>query len=333
MDARLLITLPLRAAFLLACLAFPHNVAAQSGPVAQWQSSQWYRGGATLDLDFVHDQYWLNGTSYSGVANFVTGAGATFTRAGTTNVTSTVAPFYTNSTQAFVSRASSATYFDNAGTLQTASTNTARNATYTYNGSTWVANSGTLVEPASTNYVPYSTFSGATAASATQLVTNGSFGSCSGSTCTSWTTTVNGGTGSVGFSSNVSLTGDGTHAAAAYQTITIAANTWYQLSVTVAAGNSANVRVGTSAGGSQITIVNNSQPGAAAAGTTTVFELEPGAATTIYVQVEETSAVTATVTNVSLTSLDLPAGEIGALAAACRQDFSSPSLIPALNTA
>ena len=145
----------------------------------------WYRGGATLDMDFVNDRYYINGTSYTGVNNFISGAGATFTRSGTANftsivppfymdsaqgqsfvsrssssynVTSTVAPFYTSAGggQAFVSRGSSATYFDNTGTLQTASTNVARSSTYSYNGSSWVANSGTLIEPAATNLYQYS---------------------------------------------------------------------------------------------------------------------------------------------------------------------------------
>ncbi|WP_461346531.1 beta strand repeat-containing protein [Bradyrhizobium sp. USDA 4451] len=111
----------------------------------------WYRNGSTLDLDFYNDRYWLNGTSYSGISNFITGAGATFTRSGTNNVTSSIPPFYLDSSQgqAFVSRASTATYFNSSGVLSTAATNTAR-TNYTYNGSSWV-NSGTLIEPAATN--------------------------------------------------------------------------------------------------------------------------------------------------------------------------------------
>jgi hypothetical protein len=141
-------------------------------------SAPWYRNCASLDLDFYNDQYYINhnttcdgtiGTTYTagsgntGVQNFITGAGATFTRAGTNNVTDTNPPFYLDATQgqSFVSRASSGTYFDNTGTLQTASTNTARSSTYSYNGSAWVANSGTLVEPAAINYLRYNTMVGA----------------------------------------------------------------------------------------------------------------------------------------------------------------------------
>ncbi|MGY8666174.1 hypothetical protein Q3C01_28015 [Bradyrhizobium sp. UFLA05-109] len=149
MDTQLL-----RLAVLVLALALPAGFArAQVGTLGYWQSNQTYRNGATLDLDFANDSYWLNGTSYSGIANFITGAGATFTRSGTHNITASGAPFYLDSSQGqvFVSRASSATYFNGSGVLSTAGTNVAR-TNYTYNGSSWV-NAGTLIEPAATNYI------------------------------------------------------------------------------------------------------------------------------------------------------------------------------------
>src|ERR1700678_2668168 len=97
----------LRFVFLLVLVfALPAHAQVPLPPIA---NTNWQRGGATLDLDFVHDQYWLNGTSYAdngspagtALTNFISGAGATFTRAGTNNVTSTFAPFYTNSNQTF----------------------------------------------------------------------------------------------------------------------------------------------------------------------------------------------------------------------------------------
>ena len=128
----------------------------------------WYRGGATLDMDFIHDQYWLNGTNYAdggspvgtALANFISGAGATFTRAGTTNVTASSpplsSPFFLPSVDTFVSRADAtpiATYFNSSGVLTTVGTAGAgRTAAYTYNGSSWVLG-GTLAEPGATNLV------------------------------------------------------------------------------------------------------------------------------------------------------------------------------------
>ena len=77
--------------------------------------ANWWRKCASLDLDFINDRYYVNsntscdgtvGTSYSGIANFITGIGGTFTRAGTNVTTSGVAPFYLANNQSFVSRAS-----------------------------------------------------------------------------------------------------------------------------------------------------------------------------------------------------------------------------------
>ncbi|GLR89780.1 phage head spike fiber domain-containing protein [Bradyrhizobium iriomotense] len=171
----------LRALALLVLLATWARVCCAQVPDDLIPQGNWYRNGSTLDLDFYNDRYWLNGTTYSGVANFISGAGATFTRSGTHNITSTSAPFYLDSSQgqafvsrapitttytatgapfylsgsqAFVSRASTGTYFDNTGTLQTASSNVAR-SNYIYNGSSWVLG-GTLIEPAATNLATYS---------------------------------------------------------------------------------------------------------------------------------------------------------------------------------
>ncbi|MDE1902202.1 MAG: hypothetical protein KGI37_11295, partial [Alphaproteobacteria bacterium] len=215
--------------------------------------NNWWRNCASLDMDFVHDQYYINhnttcdgtvGTTYSGAAigtnvqNFISGTGATFTRAGsnvtsvappfyltspqswvsraatTNNITSTFAPFYTNSAQGqtwasraatvnhitatfapfytsagqtWVSRADStavATYFDSTGTLQTAASGTARSATYSYNGTSWVANSGTLIEPAATNRIRNNTMQGAAAGSPGTNPTNWSTQNLTGFTFT-----------------------------------------------------------------------------------------------------------------------------------------------------
>jgi hypothetical protein len=114
MGARILARLVLLG-LALAC-AWPASSHAQV-PVAAWQSSQWWRNCASLDLDFYNDQYYVNsnttcdgtvGTTYSGAAygtnltNFISGVGATFTRAST------------------------ATYFNSSGVLSTAATNTPR---------------------------------------------------------------------------------------------------------------------------------------------------------------------------------------------------------------
>ena len=66
------------AAILLAILCASSEAALAQVPEMPVMGGGWTRGGATLDLDFVHDKYWLNGTSYTGVANFISGAGATF---------------------------------------------------------------------------------------------------------------------------------------------------------------------------------------------------------------------------------------------------------------
>jgi hypothetical protein len=277
-------------------------------------SAPWYRNCASLDLDFYNDQYYINhnttcdgtiGTTYTagsgntGVQNFITGAGATFTRAGTNNVTDTNPPFYLDATQgqSFVSRASSGTYFDNTGTLQTASTNTARSSTYSYNGSAWVANSGTLIEPAATNSIRNNTMVGAVAADGVERTTNGTFAtSCSGSTCSGWTATT-AGSATVSFATGTAnLTGDGTNAASIYQKITTVSGYIYTIAVTTGAGNAVTMQAGTTAGGAQLLSAS-----AANAGIATSYQFV-AAGTSSYVQINNTSATAAAVTTVSVLS-------------------------------
>ena len=170
------------AAILLAILCASSGAASAQVPEMPVMGGGWTRGGATLDMDFVHDKYWLNGTSYTGVANFISGAGATFTRAGTTNVTTTspplASPFFLPSADTFVSRADAAkiaTYFDNTGTLQTVASNGAgRTAAYQYSGGSWVLG-GTLAEPAATNGTRNNTMAGAVAGTPGTPPTNWSF--------------------------------------------------------------------------------------------------------------------------------------------------------------
>jgi hypothetical protein len=79
------------------------------------------------------------------------------------------APMYLNASQTFVSRGSTATYFDNTGTLQTVATNTPR---YDYDPITH-ATKGILVEPRRTNYVQNSQFLGFTPGSYTTTTSLG----------------------------------------------------------------------------------------------------------------------------------------------------------------
>jgi hypothetical protein len=67
-----------------------------------------------------------------------------------------IAPMYLNASQTFISRGSTATYFDSTGTLQTAPANTPR---YDHDPITHAAK-GILVEPRRTNYIQNSEFSG-----------------------------------------------------------------------------------------------------------------------------------------------------------------------------
>ena len=103
----------------------------------------WWRNGSTLDLDFVNDRYFLNGTIYNGVANLISGAGATFTRS------------------------SVGTYFDGTGTLQTAAANVPR---LDYDPVTGAAK-GILLEEGRSNYIRNNTMVGAAAGSPGTLPT------------------------------------------------------------------------------------------------------------------------------------------------------------------
>jgi len=134
MVARLLIFIGL-----VVGLALPLPTRAQVPDFVPNQAS-WWRNCASLDLDFANNRYYINnnstcdgtiGTQYSDIASFISGVGATFTRAGTNttatgaplylsatagqnwvsraattnNITNTVAPFYLGAGQSFVSRA------------------------------------------------------------------------------------------------------------------------------------------------------------------------------------------------------------------------------------
>jgi hypothetical protein len=343
MGARLL------AALALLCFAITLTGPTAAAPGAgrsialpQWNRADWWRGCASLDLDFYNDRYYINsniscdgttGTQYSGVANFISGTGATFTRAGTTNVnsisppfylntatqsfvsrasvtnnvTSTFAPFFIGTTgngpsQSFVSRASTGTYFNSSGTLQTQASGSgvtgARSAAYYYNGSSWVLG-GTLIEAAATNSVPNNTMSGAVVADGVQRATNGSFNSCSGSTCTGWTTNLNGGTGSVSYGSNTAtLTGDGTNAASIYQQITgLTSGYTYTFSVTNGSGNAVTMQVGSTLGGNQYFGAVKT----AAAGATSNYNFT-ASGTSVYIQINNISLTAANVTTVSVQS-------------------------------
>ncbi|MEA9357688.1 hypothetical protein SHI21_15770 [Bacteriovorax sp. PP10] len=81
------------------------------------------RNGSTLDLDFANDRYHLNGTSYTGIGSFITGAGASF------------------------SRATTATYYNSLGVLSTA---TAHSPRLDYDPNTHEPK-GLLIEEARTN--------------------------------------------------------------------------------------------------------------------------------------------------------------------------------------
>lgn len=159
-----------------------------AGAIAQpWQSpawrTDWWRNGATLDMDFANNRYMVSLTTpvtYTSLTQFITAVSGTFTRPGA-NETATGDPFYLAANQSFVSRATSATYFDSSGGMQTAAANVAR-TNYIYNGSTWVSG-GTLIEPARTNYIDNGSFAGGVPG----VVSNRSVVSGSGVIPTKWT--------------------------------------------------------------------------------------------------------------------------------------------------
>jgi hypothetical protein len=108
---------------------------------------------------------------------------------------------------------------------------------------------------------------------------------------------VNGGTGSVSFSSNTAtLTGDGTNAASIYQAITTVSGYFYTVSVTNGSGNAVTVQAGTTAGGSTLLAAS-----IAAVGATTTYEFI-AQGTTSYVQINNTGATAANVTAMSVQS-------------------------------
>ena len=104
----------------------PANPIASSGGFlnSSPQSQNWWRNGASLDLDFAQDRYYLNGTAYLGIANFITASGASFTRSST------------------------ATYYNNSGVITSAANDVPR---IDYDPVTH-APKGILIEESSTNY-------------------------------------------------------------------------------------------------------------------------------------------------------------------------------------
>lgn len=172
-------------AMALALSGLMSGVQAQPWQPGTWRTD-WWRNGATLDMDFANNRYMVSLTTpatYTSLSQFITAVSGTFTRAGanetatgdpfylsanqsfvsratsTTQLTATGSPFYADASQAFYSRASSATYIDSSGVVQTAAANVAR-TNYIYNGSTWVSG-GTLLEPARTNAIDNGYFTGA----------------------------------------------------------------------------------------------------------------------------------------------------------------------------
>lgn len=119
--------------------------------------ADWWRNGSTLDLDFAKNRYWLNGTSYTTIASFISGAGATFTRN------------------------SSATYFDSSGVLQTAAANTPR---LDYEASGTGVPLGVLIEEARTNAIRNPRAEGAVAGTPGTPPTYWNYGSNYGITIT-----------------------------------------------------------------------------------------------------------------------------------------------------
>lgn len=109
----------------------------------------------SLSMDFLANDYILNGTHYASLGAFLTAASGSFTRAG------------------------NATYFDNTGTMQTAGTNVAR---FDHDPITHAAR-GFMVEEQRTNSVRNSTMQGA---SAGMIVNNGGPGGAAGVRPTNW---------------------------------------------------------------------------------------------------------------------------------------------------
>ncbi len=158
-----------------------------------------------------------------------------------------------------------------------------------------ISTKGCLIEQTRTNSIRNNTMVGAGGGSTTHLEANGTFSACSGSTCTGWSTTLNGGTGSVTFSAgNAALAGDGTNNASIYQSITSVAGMNYLLTVVNAAGHSVIVHAGSTQGG---TAYLANQTLAASTVGTYVFNVT---GTTLFIQVDNTSATPANITSVSV---------------------------------
>ena len=129
------------------------GVQAQPWQPGAWRTD-WWRNGATLDMDFANNRYMVSLTApveYTSLTQFISAVSGTFSRAGASE-TATGDPFYLGTNQSLVSRASSATHFDSSGVMQSAATNVARPD---YDPST-LAYKGILIEPARTNLIPYS---------------------------------------------------------------------------------------------------------------------------------------------------------------------------------
>lgn len=188
------------------------------------------------------------------------------------------------------SRASAGTYFDSTGTLQSATTNAPR---FDYNPST-LALRGLLIEDQRTNGIVNSTMQGAVVADGVEMITGSTFAGGSGSTCPGWSTSFNGGTGTINFASNIcTLTGDGVNAASIYQAITLVASYLYTFIITTGAGQSVTVQAGTTAGGS-----NKLSPTTVTANTTAYINMAVNTGTT-YIQINNASASPATLSLVS----------------------------------
>ncbi len=130
------------------CVAFAGTVYAQV-PQMVPNRPDWWRNGASLDMDFYHNRYMVSLTTpvtYTSLTQFVGAVSGTFTRPGA-DETATGEPFYLGANQNFVSRASAGTYFDSSGVVRTAASNVARAdydpVTHAYKG--------VLAEPARTN--------------------------------------------------------------------------------------------------------------------------------------------------------------------------------------
>lgn len=141
-------------AMALALSGLMSGVQAQPWQPGAWRTD-WWRNGATLDMDFANNRYMVSLTTpvtYTSLTQFISAVSGTFTRAGA-NETATGDPFYLSANQSFVSRASSATYIDSSGVMQTAAANVAR---ADYDPLT-LAYKGVLIEPVRTNYISNST--------------------------------------------------------------------------------------------------------------------------------------------------------------------------------